>query len=36
MINNLRATTPEIYRGMGIMTVDNDVWINSEPLYAGN
>ena len=36
MINNLRATTPDIHRGMGIMTVDNDVWSNPEPLYAGN
>ena len=36
MVSNLRATTPEIHRGMGVMTVDNDIWSNPEPLYAGN
>ena len=36
MISNLSATAPEIHRGMGIMTVDNDIWSNPEPLYAGN
>ncbi|MDE2788687.1 MAG: AAA family ATPase [Chloroflexota bacterium] len=36
MISNLRATTPEIQRGMGIMTVDNAIWSNPDPLYAGN
>ena len=36
MISNLRATPPDIHRGMGIMTVDNDIWSNPEPLYAGN
>ena len=36
MVSNLRATAPEIHRGMGIMTADNGLWDNPEPLYAGN
>ncbi|MCE2499799.1 MAG: AAA family ATPase [Dehalococcoidia bacterium] len=36
IIEHLGATPPVMHRGMGIMTVDDGMWYNDGPLYAGN